>query len=241
MLIVVFLAAISALEAAYITELTDDNFYEYVKDKNVVLVDFYAPWCSDCKNLDPEINKAADTLETRSGDIAKVDCFGAGKGLCEMYRVKSWPQVKLFRKGNYIGEYTGAQTGDAIALYVESLASQSYENQVVPANVAAAGQQMPYQAQPVVPGPGPMAAVPASQPQMQQPQKVSTPENSGLKVEAHAKATIHKNKGSKKSLSDQLSKNKLKKIAKVANRIAKKITKTAKNLKKAKGKGSAKQ
>ena len=67
--------------------------------------------CSDCKNLDPEINKAADTLERRSGDIAKVDCFGAGKGLCEMYRVKSWPQLKLFKKGNYIGEYTGAQTG----------------------------------------------------------------------------------------------------------------------------------
>ena len=44
MLIVVFLAVISAFEAAYITELTDDNFYEYVKDKNVVMVDFYAPW-----------------------------------------------------------------------------------------------------------------------------------------------------------------------------------------------------
>ena len=41
----------------------------------------------------------------------QVDCFGAGKGLCEMYRVKSWPQLKLFRKGNYIGDYTGAQSG----------------------------------------------------------------------------------------------------------------------------------
>ena len=28
-----------------------------------------------------------------------------------MYRVKSWPQLKLFRKGNYIGDYTGAQSG----------------------------------------------------------------------------------------------------------------------------------
>ena len=77
--------------------------------------------CSDCKNLDPEINKAADTLERRSGDIAKVDCFGAGKGLCEMYRVKSWPQLKLFKKGNYIGEYTGAQTGGNLQFHLCAL------------------------------------------------------------------------------------------------------------------------
>ncbi len=38
------LAFIAGLEAAYITELTDDNFYEYVKDKDVVMIEFYAPW-----------------------------------------------------------------------------------------------------------------------------------------------------------------------------------------------------
>ena len=44
LLLFAILAIISGLEAAYITELTDDNFYEYVKDKEVMLVDFYAPW-----------------------------------------------------------------------------------------------------------------------------------------------------------------------------------------------------
>ncbi len=37
-------AFIAGLHAAYINELTDDNFYEYVKDKPVVMVEFFAPW-----------------------------------------------------------------------------------------------------------------------------------------------------------------------------------------------------
>ncbi len=38
--------------------------------KSISLKSLYR--CSDCKNIEPEINKAADTLERRSGDIAKV-------------------------------------------------------------------------------------------------------------------------------------------------------------------------
>ena len=32
------------LASAYIQELTDTDFYAYAKDKEVLLVDFYAPW-----------------------------------------------------------------------------------------------------------------------------------------------------------------------------------------------------
>ena len=42
--LLIIASAISQFHGAYITELTDDNFYEYVKDKDVILVDFYAPW-----------------------------------------------------------------------------------------------------------------------------------------------------------------------------------------------------
>ncbi len=57
--------------------------------KSISLKSLYR--CSDCKNIEPEINKAADTLERRSGDIAKVfdknkcrdvsySSFGRGEG-----------------------------------------------------------------------------------------------------------------------------------------------------------------
>ena len=91
--------------------------------------------------------------------------------------------VKIIKSSYYLR----IVSTDAIALYVESLASQSYETQSVPANIAAAGQQLPYQpiVQPgvSVPGASPQAAVPAPQPQMHDSQKVSTHENTNVRAE----------------------------------------------------------
>merc|ERR1712048_435491 len=120
---VVTMLLFSLCKGVYITELSDGNFFEYAKDKDVLLVDFYAPWCSDCVKLAPEFDRAASQLGSRSMNMAKVDCFGAGKGLCQMYGVRSWPQLKNFNKGTFTGDYTGAQTGEAMAAYVNTVQS----------------------------------------------------------------------------------------------------------------------
>ena len=52
---------------------------------------------------------------------------------------------------------------------------------------------------------------------------------------AHAKATIHKEKGTKKNLASKESTKKLKKIAKAAKSLASKLKKNMKKLKKTKG------
>lgn len=111
-------------------ELTDQNFYEYAKDRGSLLVDFYAPWCSDCVKLQPEYERAAMKLGSRGSDMAKVDCFGAGKCICDKLKIKSWPQLKTFRHGVYTGEYIGQQTGDEMANYVNyaAVSSQYVDN-----------------------------------------------------------------------------------------------------------------
>jgi len=91
---------------------------DYAKEKGSLLVEFYAPWCIDCKNLAPEWDKASDKLGSRGSDMAKIDCFGAGECTCKKYNVKSWPQIKTFRHGVYTGEYVGEQTGEEMAKYV---------------------------------------------------------------------------------------------------------------------------
>jgi len=133
--------------ASAVTELTDSNFFDYAKDKDVLLVDFYAPWCSDCKALDPDFENAALNLGSRSVDLAKVDCFGAGKGLCSTYGVKQWPTLKNFNRGQYTGDYTGGLSTADIAGYIATVENSvhpvvnPYAAMAAPASAAVVTQQ----------------------------------------------------------------------------------------------------
>jgi protein disulfide-isomerase A4 len=55
--------------------LTQSNFYEVVNSQDFIAVEFYAPWCTHCKTLAPELSKAARELLKRDPPIriAKVD------------------------------------------------------------------------------------------------------------------------------------------------------------------------
>ena len=47
-----------------VVELTDSNFEKLVmKSEDMWLVEFFAPWCGHCKNLEPHWKKAAKQLK----------------------------------------------------------------------------------------------------------------------------------------------------------------------------------
>ena len=43
-MLVLFFYVTKDVKPAYIAELTDENFFDYAKSKDTLLVDFYAPW-----------------------------------------------------------------------------------------------------------------------------------------------------------------------------------------------------
>lgn len=46
-----------------VVTLTVENFDEFIGDKKIMLIEFYAPWCGHCKKLIPEYEKAAKKLK----------------------------------------------------------------------------------------------------------------------------------------------------------------------------------
>jgi len=85
--------------------LTQDNFTKTAKTKDLMLVWFYAPWCKHCKQLEPEMEGAANELDGWGITIAKVDGTRE-KELADQYNVAGWPTLKMFRKGR-VYEYNG--------------------------------------------------------------------------------------------------------------------------------------
>ena len=55
-----------------VSVLSRDTFAHFVMPKDVVLVEFYAPWCGHCKTLEPEYAAAAKELKKDGISLAKV-------------------------------------------------------------------------------------------------------------------------------------------------------------------------
>ncbi|XP_067414631.1 protein disulfide-isomerase A4-like [Emydura macquarii macquarii] len=98
--------------------LTKENFDEVVNDADIMLVEFYAPWCGCCKRLAPAYEKAAQELSKRTPPIplAKVDAI-AETDLAKKFNVSDYPTLKIFRKGKPF-DYNGPRDFQGYADYM---------------------------------------------------------------------------------------------------------------------------
>ncbi|KAL3418990.1 protein disulfide isomerase [Phlyctema vagabunda] len=111
------LAGLAAVAAASdVHDLTQDTFQDFVKENDIVLAEFFAPWCGHCKALAPEYEEAATTLKEKNIKLAKVDCTEQAD-LCQSYGVEGYPTLKVFR-GESNSPYTGARKAPAIVSYM---------------------------------------------------------------------------------------------------------------------------
>ena len=91
--------------------LTKDNFEEVVNGNDIVLVDFWAPWCGPCKGFAPVFETASE----KHGDIVfgKVNT-DEEQELAASFNIRSIPTLMLFREKVILLSQAGALPGSAL-------------------------------------------------------------------------------------------------------------------------------
>ncbi|CRK14132.1 hypothetical protein BN1708_011079, partial [Verticillium longisporum] len=110
-------AAVAAADDSDVTQLKKDTFDDFVKTNDLVLAEFFAPWCGHCKALAPEYEEAATSLKEKNIKLAKIDCTEEAD-LCQTYGVEGYPTLKVFRGPDNISPYSGQRKAAAITSYM---------------------------------------------------------------------------------------------------------------------------
>lgn len=95
-----------------------DNFEaEVLNAKGIVVVDFFATWCSPCKALLPILDEVA--TEDANKKIVKID-IDACPELAAKYRIMTVPTLLIFKDGEVVDKSVGLiQKNEVKALFAK--------------------------------------------------------------------------------------------------------------------------
>ena len=99
----------------HIVEVSQENAQQVLVDesfKRPVLVDFWADWCEPCKNLMPVLEKLAVEYNGQFL-LAKLNA-DEQQGIAAQLGVRSLPTVMLFKDGQPVDGFAGAQPETAV-------------------------------------------------------------------------------------------------------------------------------
>ncbi|MBS4099167.1 MAG: thioredoxin [Sulfuricella sp.] len=99
-------------------DLTEANFESTISGNDIVIVDFWAPWCGPCRSFAPVYE---ETSEKHSDIVfAKVNTEEQ-QNLAGYFGIRSIPTLMVFRESVIIFSEPGALPGSGLELLIEQV------------------------------------------------------------------------------------------------------------------------
>ncbi len=103
-----------------VIDLSANSFeQEVLQTKELVLLDFWAPWCTPCKMLAPELEEISQEYEEKV-KVCKLN-VEENQALAASYQILSIPTILFFKGGRTVGQLTGVRAASDIKKTIDSL------------------------------------------------------------------------------------------------------------------------
>jgi len=99
-------------------QVNDENFKkEVLESEELVLVDFWAPWCMPCRMLAPTIEEIAEEMDGKI-KVCKMNVDESVQ-YPQQYGIMSIPTVMLFKDGQVVETMIGLQPKEEIVKTIQ--------------------------------------------------------------------------------------------------------------------------
>lgn len=96
-----------------------EQFRKMMEDGTVVLVDFWAPWCTYCRRINPSYDKIAAQYGANMV-VAKVNIDQEAQ-LAQQERIEVIPTLVLYRNGEALGSITAPESKAKIDAFLQEM------------------------------------------------------------------------------------------------------------------------